>query len=318
MSTDLAHALPREPAPLPTPPPPSALLPAPALPTPPPPPSALLPAPAPLPTPPPSSLRLTPTPPSALLTAPLPTPPPSSLRPTPTSLRPAATPPTPTPPSSLLVPRLRSLLVGDAERARHPHAEARELAPGLHELVGLRRDHRVDILPRGALRFHGLDPAAAFARARRGTCDEPLEFGRAGPLPGVHAYILGGPGGPDTAVAALELLTRLNLGPAGAIVAIPARGTALFLAPHARGLPRALARLGRVRQFWCSEEDDAPQQLAASLHFLASWTASAHARLPAPVSPALYWQRPGHPLTLLTPDARRPFTPPPELLHPLC
>ena len=288
MSTDLAHALPREPAPLPTPAPPSALLPAPT------PPSALLTAPAPLPTPQPSAPLLAP--------APLPTPQPSA----------------PTPPSSLLVPRLRSLLVGDPERARHPHAEARELAPGLHELVGLRRDHRVDILPRGALRFHGLDPAAAFARARRGTCDEPLEFGRAGPLPGVHAYILGGPGGPDTAVAALELLTRLNLGPTGAVVAVPARGTALFLAPHARGLPRALARLGRVRQFWCSEEDDAPQQLAASLRFLASWTASAHARLPAPVSPALYWQRPGHPLALLTPDARRPFAPPPELLHPFC
>ena len=32
-------------------------------------------------------------------------------------------------------PRLRSLLVSAAERARHPHAEARELAPGLHELV---------------------------------------------------------------------------------------------------------------------------------------------------------------------------------------
>ena len=32
-------------------------------------------------------------------------------------------------------PRLRSLLVSAAERARHPLAEARELAPGLPELV---------------------------------------------------------------------------------------------------------------------------------------------------------------------------------------
>lgn len=221
-------------------------------------------------------------------------------------------------PAPLPTPHLRSLLVGTAERAHHPHAEARELAPGLHELIGLRRDHHVDVLPRGALRNHGLGPADAFACARRGTCDEPLEFGRAGPLPGVHAYILGGPGGPDTAVAVLELLLRLELGPAGAVLAIPARGTALFLAPHARGLPRALARLGRVRQFWSSEQDDAPQQLPESLRFLASWTTSAHARLPAPVSPSLYWHRRGHPLAVLAADARHAFATPPELLRPLC
>lgn len=214
-----------------------------------------------------------------------------------------------------LAHRLRSLLVGADERARHPHAEARELAPGLHELVGLHHHHHhhTEILARGALRFHGLDPDAAFACARRGTCDEPLEFGRAGPLPGVHAYIVGGPGGPDTAVAALELLTRLTLGPAGAILAIPARGTALFLAPHARGLTRTLARLGRVRQFWSSEDEATPQRFAASLRFLASWTTNAHARLPAPVSPAIYWHRQGHPLTVLTTNAKAAFTPPPEL-----
>ena len=39
-----------------------------------------------------------------------------------------------------------------------------------------------------------------------------------------------------------------------------------------------------------------------------------HARLPHPVSPALYWQRPGAPLALLVADARDPFDPPPELL----
>ena len=215
-------------------------------------------------------------------------------------------------------PRLRSLLVGAAERARHPHAEARELAPGLHELVGQRRELEVQVVARDLLRGHGLDPAAAFAAARRGTCEEPLEFGRAGPLPGVHAYILGGPGGPDTAVAALELLARLELGRAGAVLAIPARGTALFLAPHARGLARALTGLGRVRQFWCSDGDDAPLQLRASLRFLASWTASAHARLERPVSPALYWHRGGRPLAVLTADARRPFTAPLELVDPLC
>ncbi len=231
-----------------------------------------------------------------------------------TFTREAATPPlaaTSHPP--LATHHLRSLLVGADERARHPDAEARELAPGLHELVGLRREQSVEVVPRGALRSHGLDPTEAFACARRGTCEEPLEFGRAGPLPGVHAYILGGPGGPDTAVAALELLARQALGHAGAVLAIPARGTALFLAPHLRGLPRALARLGRVRQFWCSEQDDAPQQLTASLRFLASWTASAHVRLPAPVSPSLYWHRSGHPLALLVADTRHPFTAPPEL-----
>ncbi len=109
-----------------------------------------------------------------------------------------------------------------------------------------------------------------------------------------------------------------ELGRAGAVLAIPARGTALFLAPHARGLARALTGLGRVRQFWCSDGDDAPLQLRASLRFLASWTASAHARLERPVSPALYWHRGGRPLAVLTADARRPFTAPLELVDPLC
>jgi hypothetical protein len=209
---------------------------------------------------------------------------------------------------------LRSLLVATGERARHPRAQARELAPGLHELVALRRGDTLQIPDRDELRRHDLDPAASFARARRGTLGEPLEFGRAGPLPGVHAYILGGPGGPDTAVAALELAVRLALGPAGAVLSVPARGTALFLAPHGRGLHVALTRLGRVRQFWCSEPGAAPLRLSDSLRFLATWTHNAHARLPGPVSPAIYWQRPGHPLAVLVPDAREPFTPPPELL----
>lgn len=225
--------------------------------------------------------------------------------------------PTPLP---LPCPRLRSLLVDAAERARHPRAEARELAPGLHELIARRGpDRRLQIPARDELRLHGLGPAAAFSRARGGTCGEALEFGRAGPLPGVHAYLLGGPGGIDTAVAALEL-ARLAarhdaaLGPAGAVLAVPARGTALFLAPRARGLRRALARAGSFRQFWCSDADDAPLRLRESLRFLATWTANAHARLPRPVSPALYWQRPGAPLAVLVPDARAEFEPPPELL----
>jgi hypothetical protein len=212
-------------------------------------------------------------------------------------------------------PRLRSLLVDAAERARHPHAEARELAPGLHELVA-RHGQGDDLPSRGELRFHGIGPAAAFARARRGTCSEALEFGRAGPLPGVHAYIVGGPGGRDTAVAALEL-ERLGatLGPVGAVLAVPARGTALFLAPLACGLRPTLARVGRFRQFWCSDADDVPLQLHESLRFLATWTANAHARLPGPVSPALYWQRPGSALTVLIADVREPFDPP-DLLRP--
>ncbi len=215
-------------------------------------------------------------------------------------------------------PRLRSLLVSAAERARHPQAEARELAPGLHELVA--RDGPEDDLQipaRGELRFHGIGPAAAFSRARRGTCSEALEFGRAGPLPGVHAYIVGGPGGRDTAVAALELEHfGATLGPLGAVLAVPARGTALFLAPLACGLRPTLARIGRFRQFWCSDADDAPLLLRESLRFLATWTANAHARLPGPVSPALYWQRPGAALTVLVADVREPFDPPNLLLEP--
>jgi hypothetical protein len=208
-------------------------------------------------------------------------------------------------------PRLRSLLVNAAERARHPQAEARELAPGLHELVARDGPDDLQIPGRGELRFHGIGPAAAFSRARRGTCSQALEFGRAGPLPGVHAYIVGGPGGRDTAVAALELeQLGASVGPAGAVLAVPARGTALFLAPLARGLRPALARIGRFRQFWSSDADDAPLRLADSLHFLAVWTANAHTRLPGPVSPALYWQRPDGALTVLVADAREPFDPP--------
>ena len=216
-------------------------------------------------------------------------------------------------------PRLRSLLVAADERHRHRHAEARELAPGLHELVALRRsDGSVELPARSELRFHGLDPAAAFTRARGGTCEEPLELGRAGPLPGVHAYILGGPGGCDTAVVALELAERFApvLGPAGVVLAVPARGTALFLAPRARDLGRSLAQLGRVRPFWRSDDDDAPLKLAESLRFLAAWTANAYARLPGPVSPALYWHRSGHPLTVLTADARAAYDLPDGLTSP--
>ena len=222
---------------------------------------------------------------------------------------PALPTPSPTP-----GPRLRSLLVSAAERARHPHAEARELASGLHELVALRRSDRSLELPaRGELRFHGLDPDAAFTRARHGTCSEPLDFGRAGPLPGVHAYILGGPGGHDTAVAALELAVHTDPGPAGIVLAVPARGTALDLAPQARGLCRVLARIGHFRQFWSSDGDDGPIAVGDSLRFLATWTANAYARLPDPVSPALYWHRPGHPLAVLIPDAREPFAIPAAL-----
>jgi hypothetical protein len=234
---------------------------------------------------------------------------------------PAASPSTPSTPLAggrqpLPGPRLRSLLVPAAERALHPLAEARELAPGLHELIALRCAGGLQIPGRDELRVHGLDAVAAFVRARTGTCGEPLEFGRAGPLPGVHAYILGGPGSRDTAVAALEL-PRLGaaLGPAGLVFAIPARSTALFVAPGARGLCRTLAQIGRFRQFWCSDGDAAPLRIRESLRFLATWTANAHARLPGPVSPALYWQRPGRPLAVLTTDARELDLP--DLLHDL-
>jgi hypothetical protein len=97
------------------------------------------------------------------------------------------------------------------------------------------------------------------------------------------------------------------------VLAVPARGTALFLAPRARGLSRVLARIGRFRQFWSSDGDDAPVKVRDSLRFLATWTANAHARLPAPVSPALYWHRPGHPLAVLIADAREPLAIPDDL-----
>ncbi len=232
------------------------------------------------------------------------------------ALSPSFVRPWPPPPPG---PRLRSLLVGAAERARHRHAEARELAPGLHELVAVRRcDGSIELPARGELRFHGLDADAAFTRARGGTCEDPLELGRAGPLPGVHAYILGGPGGLDTAVVALELADGFatTIGAAGIVLAVPARGTALFIAPRARGLARVLTQVGRFRQFWSSDGDDAPLKVRESLRFLATWTSNAHARLPGPVSPALYWQRPHAPLVVLTDDARIPFDIPDALVDP--
>jgi hypothetical protein len=216
------------------------------------------------------------------------------------------------------LPPLRSLLVGQTQRASHPHAYTRELAPGLHEVVAVVRPYgALEIPAREELRVRGLADPDAFLHARLGTCSEPLEFGRAGPLPGVHAHVLGGPGTIDTTVAVFDIADRLAdlLGPPGLVVAVPSRGMALFIAPGAGGLTRALTRFGRQRQFWTSDDRkhiDPPKLPAsvppalAALQFLASWTEGAHARFPDPVSPGLYWHRPGRPLTVLVRDVRRP------------
>lgn len=212
--------------------------------------------------------------------------------------------------------QLRSLLVGPAARARHPYAHARELASGLHELVAvLRPRHGLEVLTREELHHHGLAAPDVFDHARRGTGSEHLEFGRAGPLPGVHAHVLGGPGDADadTAVALFTIADSIQdiLGPAGLVLGFPCRGMVLFIAPQARGLCRALTRFGRQRQFWTSD-DVATQRIAAlppvrvALQFLTRWTASAHAQFPDPVSPALYWHRPGHPLSVLVDNVHRP------------
>ena len=219
-------------------------------------------------------------------------------------------------PLPLAVSSLRSLLVSAAERARHPYAQARELAPGLHELVAvLRPRHGLEIPSLEELQHHDLEGPEVFTHARRGTLGEPLEFGRAGPLPGVHAHVLGGPGeaDADTAVAVFELADRIHdvLGPAGLVLGFPCRGMALFVAPHARSLCRALTRFGRQRQFWTSDDAATPEIAAlpparAALQFLASWTASAHIKFPEPVSPALYWYRPDQPLAVLVDNVHRP------------
>jgi hypothetical protein len=230
-------------------------------------------------------------------------------------------------PTPLEVSSLRSLLVSAAERARHPYARARELAPGLHELVAvLRPRHGLEIPSLEELHHHDLEGPEVFTHARRGTLGEPLEFGRAGPLPGVHAHVLGGPGeaDADTAVAVFELADRIHdvLGPAGLVLAFPCRGMALFVAPHARSLSRALARFGRQRQYWTSD-DVATHRVATlpparvALQFLARWTASAHTRFPGPVSPALYWYRPGRPFTALVDSVHRPGEYPAEFLQQL-
>ena len=54
--------------------------------------------------------------------------------------------------------------------------------------------HGLEIPTREEIHHHRLGDLEAFAHARLGTLAEPLEFGRAGPLPGVHAHVLGGPG----------------------------------------------------------------------------------------------------------------------------
>ena len=219
-------------------------------------------------------------------------------------------------PTPLALPQLRSLLVGPDHRARHPYAHARELAPGLHELVAVVRPrHGLEIPTREEIHHHGLADPEAFVHARLGTCDEPLEFGRAGPLPGVHAHVLGGPGeaSADTSAAVFVLADRLRdvLGPAGLVLSVPCRGMTLFVAPTARGLCRALTRFGRQRQFWTSDDAATPEVAAlpptrAALQFLASWTASAHIKFPEPVSPALYWYRPDQPLAVLVDNVHRP------------
>lgn len=205
------------------------------------------------------------------------------------TVRPAARVVAPTPPA------LRALLVSPAERARHPTALARDLGPGLCELVALRDgDGRVQIPAERELVAGGHGPAALFHRARLGTCSDPLAFAVAAPGPGVLAYMLGGPGGIDTAAAVFELEALLGqaLGPVGLIVAVPCRGTALFIAPGARRLRRSLVAHG-LRQFWCAEQESAPVRFDASLRFLASWAQGAHRGLPGPVSPSLYWHHHG-------------------------
>lgn len=214
----------------------------------------------------------------------------------------------------LALPHLRALLVGPALRARHPHAHAREIAPGLHELVAtFHPRHGLEVSPYEHLQSHGLTDAELFAHARLGTCSEPLTFGRAGPLPGVHAHVLGGPGEPDTAVALFELADSLTdvLGPAGLVFAVPSHGMALFAAPYARGLCRALVRFGRQRQFWTSNaavgrELAGEPHAQVALQFLVRWTASCHAHFAEPVSSSLYWYRTGREIEVLVEDTDRP------------
>lgn len=192
-------------------------------------------------------------------------------------------------------PALRALLVGRSECARHPEALARELAPGLFELVArLHPRGGVEVPGRRELAAEGLGNAGLFHRARLGTCGEPLAFGLAAPSPGVHAYMLGGPGPIDTAAAVLELEALLGQppGPVGTVVAVPARGTALFVAPGARRLRRSLVAWG-LRQFWCAEPEAAPVRVGETLRFMASWARDAHRTLPGPVSPLLYWHHHG-------------------------
>jgi hypothetical protein len=117
----------------------------------------------------------------------------------------------------------------------------------------------------------------------------------------VHVDVLGGPDGVDTAAALFELA----VGPSGLVFAVPARGTALLLAPD--GLAGAFGPGADPREL------AAPRDLAASLRFLAVWTAGAHARLAGPVSPAVYWRRPGRPLAVLAADARADLRLPPGL-----
>lgn len=191
-------------------------------------------------------------------------------------------------------PALRALLVPPDERARHPDALARDLAPGLCELVARVRDGHVQIPTASELAADGLGPAALFHRARLGTCSQRLAFSLAAPGPGVHAYMLGGPGEPDTAAAVFELEALLGQapGPVGTVVAVPSRGTALFVAPGARRLRRSLVAWG-LRQFWCAEREAAPVRLGETLQFLAAWARDAHRGLPGPISPALYWHHHG-------------------------
>lgn len=192
-------------------------------------------------------------------------------------------------------PSLRALLVAPGECARHPEALTRELAPGLCELVACAGPGgRVQIPGRRELAAVGLGPAGLFHRARLGTCNQRLEFGLAAPSEGVHVYMLGGPGRGDTAAAVLELEALLGQppGPVGTVVAFPARGTALFIAPGARRLRRSLVAWG-LRQFWCAEPEAAPVRLGDTLRFMARWARDAYRTLPGPVSPLLYWHHHG-------------------------
>jgi hypothetical protein len=171
---------------------------------------------------------------------------------------------------------------------------SRPVAAGLSEVLVVLSGEGVATVPRDLVRRWRVPPAQLFEQARGQVLDDGLFTRRSVDLGGFQATVLEDPS-TFTATHVLWLATYLDVGPAGAVVAIPTQ--ALVMA-HALRDGSAL---------------DAVQALLMNASRL-------YNDGPHSVSPGVYWWRPDRPLVALPAEvtaARISFYPPAEFVDTL-